>query len=250
MTPDAITRAAELLLSARVGGVPLPGLPAELQPANAEEAYRIQDRVTEGLGPIGGWKTAPAKAGVKFNWAPIPAANCFDDGATVPLSTFPGGALELEIGFVVTSPLPPRETPYSREEVEAALGDMRVCLELFGSRYADRASRSAMEILADAQNAAGVVIGTGLSDWQNLDLGRTDLALEYADQTHRTSGGRLLDELLEACTDLANGSTRLGGLAVGQVIITGARVGPVPATHSGQATGRIDPVGTVSATLT
>lgn len=249
MRSDITRRAADLLLEARTSGSPLDALPAELMPQDAAEAYRIQDQVTASLGPIRGWKTAPSKAGVRFNWAPIPVAGVLADGAEVSLTAFPRGALELEIGFIVGNDLPPRDTPYTHAELVAALGDMRVCLELFSSRYADRASRSTMEILADAQNALGAVVGTGLSDWQGVDLGATELVLDYAAQTHRQAGGRLLDEVLDACTDLANATGRLGGLRAGQVIITGARIGPIAATSGGPVEGRIEPVGAVHATL-
>src|SRR5690606_28171373 len=95
-TPN-IRSAAELPLEARTGGQPLETLPAALMPATIEEAYAIQDRVTAALGPIGGWKTAPANNGVYFNWAPIPATGIFPDAAEIALSAFPRSALELEI---------------------------------------------------------------------------------------------------------------------------------------------------------
>jgi len=247
-TPN-IRSAAELLLEARTSGQPLETLPAALMPATIEEAYAIQDRVTAALGPIGGWKTAPANNGVRFNWAPIPATGIFPDAAEIALSAFPRSALELEIGFLVRRDLPPQQAPYGRDAVADALGDMRVCLELFASRYADRAARSPLEQLADGQNAAGIIVGTGVAHWQELDLGNTALALDYADATHRRTGGRGLDDLIEACVDLANGTGRLGGLRAGQVIITGARIGPIAASAAGPVRARIDPVGTVTAIL-
>ena len=244
-----INAAADLLLSARRSGQALQSLPPELLPDTPDEAYAIQDLVTAASGAIGGWKTAPSKDGVKFNWAPIPAEGVFMDNANVPLAAFPRCELELEVCFLVAESLPQRDHPYERDEVIAALGELRVCLELFSSRYADRRARSPLEVLADGQNAAGVVIGTGLADWTGFDLGTTSLTLDYLGETHRQAGGRLLDDLLDACTDLANGSARLGGLQAGHVIITGARIGPIAASAAGQVHGKIEPIGTVSASL-
>lgn len=250
MSNPTIQRAAELLLSARENARPLEALPSDALPADARESYLIQDLTTARLGPIGGWKTAPAKDGVKFNWAPIPARGVFANGATLSLSKLPPCELELEVGFVLGRDLPPREAPYTREDVIAALSEMVVCLELFSSRYRTRTERSALEVLADAQNAYGAVIGTGLGDWLDIDLAATELHFDYAGQVHTLRGGRLTDDLLEAIVDLANATGHLGGLHKGQVIITGARIGPIPAKYAGTALGRIAPIGTVSLELT
>lgn len=249
MSSDHIRQAAGLLLDARRSGHALSALPAELLPATVGEAYAVQDLVTERIGPIGGWKTAPAKQGRPFNWAPIPAAGIFPDGVEIDLDAWPRAMLELEIGLLLGSDLPQRVAPYRTEDIVDAVAEVRVCLELFASRYADFTTRSAMEKLADAQNAAGVVIGTGTADWQRLDLAQTELVLEYAGNRSASTGGSSLAELFEACVHLANGAFRLGGLKAGHIIITGARIGPIAATRSGLAQGGIAPVGTVSATF-
>ena len=247
MTNDRISQAADLLLAARKSGQPLEALPAALVPQDVAGAYAVQHRVTQALGAIGGWKTASAKNGVAFNWAPIPASGVFADGAEIAFEKIPRAALELEIGLVLGSDLPPRAEPYDLDAVSAAIVEMRVCLELFGSRFADPDARSAFERLADAQNAAGVVIGTGPANWRDIDLAATELSLDCAGERHVARGGNALVPLLEACTALANGTAPLGGLRAGQVIITGARIGPIPATAPGPVHGAIAPVGTVSA---
>lgn len=247
MSQETLRRAADMLLHARQSGLALAELPAELMPATVDEAYAVQDLVTREIGAIGGWKTAPAKNGEPFNWAPIPAAGIFADGAEIPLQAWPRAMLELEIGLLMGRDLPDREEPYSREEVTAAVAEVRVCMEIFASRYADYTARGALEKLADAQNAAGAVVGTGLKDWQSLDLGRTGLALDYGGKRHESAGGESLDRLLDACTLLANGARRLGGLKAGQIVITGARIGPIAAAGTGAARGAIEPVGTVDA---
>jgi 2-keto-4-pentenoate hydratase len=250
MTNDNITRAADLLLEARRTGRGLDGLPPDLQPGDAATAYAIQDRVSAKLGSIGGWKTAPSRDGIAFNWAPVPASGVFRSGDAVAISDLPRGAIELEVGFLVKTDLPPRATPYSRDEVVPALGELCACLELFSSRYSARRSRGAMEVLADAQNAFGIVLGTGTADWHNLDLAGTSLTLDYAGSMHRNTGGRLVPDLVDACAVLANTTQRLGGLQAGQVILTGARIGPVPSFAPGLVTGHIDLVGAVTFRLT
>jgi 2-keto-4-pentenoate hydratase len=249
MTTDRVRRAADLLLAARRSGRPLDALPAELIPADAESAYAVQHRVTEELGAIGGWKTAPAKDGVAFDWAPIPASGVFADNAEIALADFPRAALELEIGLVLGSDLPSRAEPYHLDEISAAIVEMRVCLELFGSRFADPAERAPLERLADAQNAAGVVVGTGPANWRDIDLAAADLSFDYAGERYTAQGGHALLPLLAACTALANGAGALGGLRAGQVVITGARIGPIPALSVGPARGVIHPVGAVRATF-
>src|SRR5690606_38800696 len=106
MTNDRISQAADLLLGARKNRQPLEALPAALVPQDVAGAYAVQHRVTQALGAIGGWKTAPAKDGVAFNWAPTPASGVFADGAEIAFKKNPRAALELEIGLVLGSDLP------------------------------------------------------------------------------------------------------------------------------------------------
>ena len=249
MSTDNIRRAADLLLDARRSGKALAALPDNLIPATVVDAYAVQDLVTAQTGPIGGWKTAPAKNGEAFNWAPIPAGGIFGNNSEISLTAWPRAMLELEIGLLLASDLPERGKPYTREDISATVAEVKVCLELFASRYADFSARSPMEKLADSQNAAGAIIGTGTADWYHLDLSQSKLKLDYAGKHHVATGGSSLDELFEACARLANGAIRLGGLKAGQIIITGARIGPIAATETGTARGNIEPVGTVATTF-
>lgn len=246
MDRTTASEAASLLLSARQNGTGLAALPQHLMPRSTAEAYAIQDLVGEQLGPIGGWKTAPEKNGVKFTWAPIPTSGVFANGADVPLAQFVNREVELEGGFVLAADLPPRSQPYTRDEVVAALGELVVCLEIFCSRYAVRTERSPLEVLADAQNAAGVVIGTGTAAWHDVDLEATTLKLRIAQDSYAATGGQSLASLIDACTDLANDTARFGGLKANQVIITGARIGPISVQEPHRAEGEIAPIGAVN----
>ena len=247
MTTDHIRRTADLLVAARRSGQPLDAIPADLMPADPATAYAVQDLVTASLGAIGGWKTAPTTGeGVPYSWAPIPAAGIQADGADITGADFPRAGLELEIGLLLGSDLPPRAEPYALNEVTDAIAGIRVCLEVIASRYATPGARNPLEKIADAQSAAGLVVGSGTDDWRNTDLAATELSLEHAGQRHTATGGAVIAQLLEATVRLANGTQRLGGLRAGQVIITGARIGPVPAA-TGDIVGTIHPVGTVRA---
>jgi 2-keto-4-pentenoate hydratase len=53
---ETLLKTVEMLLDARRNGAPIADLPADLQPADVDEAYFVQDRMAETYGEIGGWK--------------------------------------------------------------------------------------------------------------------------------------------------------------------------------------------------
>src|SRR5207253_2939091 len=69
------------------------------------------------------------------------------------------GLIEPEIAFVMGRDLPARAVPYSDDEIRAAIAEARLVLELITTRYADKASATPAEILADAFNNHGLLIG-------------------------------------------------------------------------------------------
>src|SRR5579875_1883206 len=119
---ETLTLIANTLLDARREARPILSLPPGLLPANLEEVYAIQDQIAGAFGEIGGWKVGAPTAEATPMFAPMPAAWMAPSGGVLSGPRWRYRGLEAEIAFLVGEDLPPRpETPYTREEVLAAV---------------------------------------------------------------------------------------------------------------------------------
>lgn len=114
----------------------------------------------------GGWKCSLPNAG-KTIVAPI-----FSDllQARSPCRLHPAdgmAAIEPEVACVMARDLAPRAAPYAEDEVRAAVGEVRLVLELIGCRYAEPAGLPFNEMLADNASNQGLFVGPAVADpWQ------------------------------------------------------------------------------------
>jgi 2-keto-4-pentenoate hydratase len=231
MTPSAIDAAAQHLVAARREARPGPRLPEACRPATMDDALRIQRRVAALLAePIGGWKCS-LPTPERLTVAPIYAATIFS-ASPCPVPLRSGQAvIEPEIAFVMGRDLPPRGAPYSEDEVRAAIAQTRLVLELLGSRYADPASASVPEMVADSINDYGLYIGPVLADPFARALESFPVTISGPAGTLLTRDGRHGDgHPLRPLVWLANwlGHNETGwsaGLVAGQIVTTGSYAG-------------------------
>jgi 2-keto-4-pentenoate hydratase len=231
MTPDAVDAAARHLVAARLAGKPGLRLPESCRPATSDEAVTIQRRVAEVLGePIGGWKCSlpnPQHLVV----APIFASNLYRTSPCAMPVNAGIAAIEPEVAFVLGRDLPPRVTPYSDDEVRGAIAEARLVLELLTCRYADPASATILEIVADSLKDYGLYLGPVLDDAFTRPLATLPITVAGPDGTILTRDGKHNDgHPLRPLVWLANwladnpvGWTR--GLRAGDVITTGSYAG-------------------------
>ncbi len=92
----------------------------------------------DALGPAGGYKLV-RMAGSELAVAPIPESRCFASGATVEVPDRVG--VELEVGFVVTAPLPDAEAADFPELLVAAVRPAAM-IELIGPRLTGPAAQA------------------------------------------------------------------------------------------------------------
>jgi 2-keto-4-pentenoate hydratase len=227
-------QAAAVLLSARRDRTLLADLPADLRPTTIAEAYAIQDASVRRHGEVRGWKVGPARNGDEPRCSPL-TASVLVSPASVPGTRLVPLELELEVAATLAADLAPRGRAYSVEDVAAAIGSLHLAFELIGSRFEDRRRVSPLTAVADQQSNAGVVIGPGLTAWRELDLSTVDLTLALdGEQVGAARGGASTAALLDLVTWLANHAAARGaGLRSGEVIITGARLGPRPVPSAG-----------------
>ena len=231
------------LAEARLNSRTIASWPHEWLPADIDEAYRLQRAVADRLGPTRGWKIAAVTEVQRKNQglaSPISAgmlAPWFSESPAVwPRARYIAPLLECEFAFELGADLPPRDAPYSRDEVAAATRAMRIGLELVDPRL-PRGLTVAAE-LADAFNNGGYVVGPATTDWHRINFFNQGIVLyatdpEHAGEIARGSGRAILDgDLFEAVVMMANSQPRLArGLQRGDIVTTGTCTGAVPAVH-------------------
>lgn len=230
MTTDDHRRAAAILLAAWSEGRPVADLPAALAPATLADAYAIQDAVLRLKGgSIGGWKIAAGTAG-EPRCAPLPAAAIQESPAVRTAAGTPSPRIEVEVAARFGRALPPRGTPYGPADLADAIASLHPALELLSSRFIDNKAVSPLSALADSHSNTGVVLGAPVAAWQGIDLGRVSIGLFYDGKpAGEAEGGPGTRSVLATLAWLANhAAARRGGLKAGEIVITGARIGPLP----------------------
>jgi 2-keto-4-pentenoate hydratase len=220
-----LLEAADLLLDARRTHNTLTDLPPELQPEDVAEAYFIQDTLAAAYGPIGGFKVGAPTAGATPIFAPMPLAWIAPSGCTLAGNRYRG--LEAEIAFLVGHDLPPRATPYTREETLAAMASCHPAIEVLESGLTDPMQAAKLSSMADLQMHGGFVYGPAFAGWQSIDF-TTETVLLAVDGVIRVerTGSNTSGDLLRLLPWLANqGAARTGGLHAGQWITTGSWTG-------------------------
>ncbi len=232
MTPEAVEKAARILLAARREKRRIPCLPADCRPADVEDAYQLQARLLALVGaPTVGWIMAcTGEAMQKVHGLPGPywgralADAVYESPARLAMSLFTGPpSLEIELVFRLGADLPPREASYTAGEVAEAVACMHAGLELVDGRWEDLRAIDGPSLVADNGSDGLLILGPAYEDWRSLDRARLPLRLTVNGETAGGgSGGNAMGDPLNALTWLANAQSSRGvGLRAGETVNTG-----------------------------
>lgn len=243
-----LINAADLLLDARRTGKPINDLPKGLQPTTLDEAYFIQDRMSWAYEDIGGWKVGAPTPDATPSFAPMPKAWISCSGCEMRGLVHRYRGLEAEIAFLIGKDLPPRETPYTREEVIAAIASMHPAIEILETALVDPTQASKLTSAADMAMHGGFVYGNAVPNWQNIDFTKESVTLtvDGAVRVERT-GSNTAGDLIRLLPWLANeGASRTEGLRKGDWITTGSWTGNTLAAAGSTAEARFSTAGVVA----
>ncbi|MBO9535345.1 fumarylacetoacetate hydrolase family protein [Herbaspirillum sp.] len=261
LTESQRQQAADLLWDCWAHGRRIAQLPPELAPADRAQAYDIQARLeARSFAPLAGWKigaTGPGGQRLLNVDAPLAgrllAERVHRNGATVSLGDSLMKVIEVEIAFRMRKSLPPRDTPYSREEVLDAVGSVHPAIEIPDTRYDNFKQVGAAQLIADNTCADQFVLGAPATvDWRSLDLAalKTFGRIDGGEQRDG-SGAEVLGDPRIALTWLANELSRYGmTLAEGQIVASGSTIVPMPVRAGQRILGDLGPLGTVEVELT
>jgi 2-keto-4-pentenoate hydratase len=261
MDQSRMREACELLTRYWAEGTQLESLPPELRPENRTEAYQVQAHLESySRQPLYGWKIAATSVngqrhiGVDGPLAGrILAERVIADGGAFALGTSLMRVAELEFAFRMGADLPPRDKPYTQDEVLAAAATLHPAIELPDSRFAHFETAGLAQLVADNACAHYFVLGPAADDsWRALDLAaHSGQAFRNGALAETGLGANVLGDPRIALTWLANELSRHGmTLKAGQVVTTGTCVKPLGIAVGDAIEGDLGVLGRVSVRIT
>jgi 2-keto-4-pentenoate hydratase len=238
-SPSSFAAAATVLCDSWRQGRVIGELSAALRPGTRAEGYAVQAQWAAVLGqPVAGWKIAATSAagqrhiGVSGPLAgPVFAHRIRGETEPISLAANRMRVAECEIVFRLARALAPRDRPYERSEVLAAVGSLHPGIEVPDSRFEQFERAGEAQLIADCACTNDMVVGAAAAADTRMDTLAT-LLLQAATGDGRSFtgvGANVLGDPVEALVWLVNELTGVGHtLAVGQFITTGACVPPIP----------------------
>jgi len=198
---------------------------ADLAPQSAGDAYAVQDLVyaaVRGGQRVTAWKVGGPDDKVEPTASPV--LRVLKTPARVAAGDFHMIGVEAEVAYKLARDLPPRDVPYSGEEIADAVSQAVVAIEICDTRLADWKEAPDLWKLADFQSNGALVTGPGTRWWRDIDF-RAQRAQLLAD-------GRLLADVTGAHPYgdpfrllpwiVAHCARRCGGLRAGDLVTTGS----------------------------
>lgn len=236
MTPQDADKAADLLVAARKQARQVQGLDGTLIASTIDEAYAVNAAIARRNGGPAGWKimaiVPPQREALKIDRpiaAPLFKSYITDSPAQFPARAFIQPMLECEFDYVLGRDLPARSSPYTAEEVLAAVDVLRPAIEIVDSRVGRGKPTPLM--LSDCFANGYLVLGPVFRDWRGIDLLNQKISLKVDGREIATGSGNSVPGggPVHALTTLANNPPPwAGGLKAGQIITTGSCTGMPP----------------------
>jgi 2-keto-4-pentenoate hydratase len=236
--PAALARAAEIIATHRLQGLPLGTLPEDCRPQGEDEGYAVQAAVhlrleAAGLGALAGHKVGLTNKvmqqliGIDHPLAGgIMANQVFRETASFRHKDFVRPGAETELCVRLARDLPPSAAPFDRATVAAAVEGVMAAIEIVDDRYQDYRALGTPTVVADDVFNAGCVLGPVLRPLAEIDL--EAVASETAVNGRPVGQGHgrdLLGHPLDVLVWLADQRAREGtGLRAGQIALLGSMV--------------------------
>ncbi|GLR86055.1 2-keto-4-pentenoate hydratase [Bradyrhizobium iriomotense] len=158
---------------------------------------------------------------------------------------------EVEYQARLGTDLPPREKPYTLEEVTEAIVSLHPGIELAECRFVhDAAFPPLPAILADGAGSGTIVCGAAIADWRSRDIAGQEVKLTCNGTLRRKgTATEALDHPMVPLAWLANELSRTGiGMKAGQFVSTGTLTGMLRPKPGETYVADFGPFGTVEAT--
>ena len=239
-------RAAAALLEARRTRQPIAVAPDG--PADAAQAFAVQDVVARALGPAAAWKVGTAGPGKPHTRAPIAVPLVRPSPCRWPAGEFLRIGIEVEIAFRIGRHLAsPSPDP---QEVRAAIDAIHAVIEIVDSRFDTWPVPDPLWALADNQNNGGLVYAPQGRTWEGGDLSSADVQLTVDGASAFSGRGtNPAGDPFGLLVWLAGHLADRGGLPAGTLVTTGSLTGILFVESGASVVADIDGIGRVEATF-
>ncbi len=250
---------ARLLAALRRDGRQQSGLATALVPPDKATAYKVAGLVAEELGwSVRGWKIAAMKEEMQQALrtdSPIYGRVFFTKPTPISVerAKLASPIPEVEYQAKLGADLPPREKPYTVEEVTDAVASLHPGLELAECRFVhDAAFPPLPAILADGAGSGTIIYGPAIADWRTRDIAGQEATLSSNGKVRRKgTAAAALDHPMAPLTWLANELSRTGvGLKAGEMVSTGTLTGMLAPKAGETFVADFGPFGSVEVTFT
>jgi 2-keto-4-pentenoate hydratase len=241
LSPNGLSPAqialADMLTAARRDRRQILALDPGLVPPSLDAGYAVNRLVVRQLGwqPLG-WKIAGTTQAVREKLRlnePIYGRTyrrfAVQSPACLVLTDLLDPLVECEFFVTLSRDLPPRETPWTMEEVREAIGAVHAGVEVAECRFPNVALPPLPAILADGSASGRYVFGEPIPSWPD-GLSGIQIRLEVGGVTRRRgSGADVMGDPFRALLWLAEELRRWGeGLVAGETVSTGSTTGMMP----------------------
>ena len=213
-------------------------LDAALRAGPLDDAYRIQDALhrvmmAAGRGEIVGWQIAlTSKAMQTLTGVDQPAAGALfatvvhPSPARVDVAAYHHLGIEFEVAVRLGDDLPAGPAPWTRATVAGRVAACMPAFELVEDGHADYTTLDAFTLIAQNTWNGGVVLGSPVTDWREVDL-ETAITRCWIDDQPQGQGkaGDAMGHPFEAVAWVANLLNRRGrALSRGMIVMTGSSI--------------------------
>lgn len=227
MSTSPAAEAASELLNRRQNDQQLGRLNESYRPSNMDEAFAIHaETIKQSDDSVGGWKCLLPLAEDKLIAAPIFSNTVRRDKKCLIIPDKGLARIEPEIAFVLAKDLPARKEGYSAEQVDAAVGNCHMALELMKSRFAQDSGVDFYEKLSDCLVNQGLFLGPVIdkklayqASTLNIKVTQNEVTTDYAGVHPNELPYKPLHWLIDSMSKRGISFTK------GQAVITGSFAG-------------------------
>ncbi len=225
---DKLVGYAKHLLLQRGAAKPVAETSQTTAPDSLSEALTVQQIMAEmHQHPVVGWKCLTPRDDGSLIVAPLLGESVVEQ-TICPIAPVNNQALiEPEIAFVLAEDLPSGKV-YSEAEIDKAVGETRMALELIQPRFTKDYPANHFERLADGLSNQGLYLGPEIEKYLAYSASNIALSLQQGEQQQNVVGEHPCDLPQNPLYWLVNHLSERGiSLQAGQAIITGSYYGVV-----------------------
>ena len=233
----------------------------EFKPTSVTHAYDCQKAlnniwIESGRGPVAGYKIALTSRAIqelvgvdKPVGAAIFASTIYESPAIVHLDSYIRLGIEFELAFTIGKDIP-EGTVFEASSVSEFVDSAMPAFELIEDRAADYSNLDPLSLIADNAWCGGIVIGSPLKYWRDVDLANQPAKLSYNGEIEYTNTSAAMGNPLNSLAWLATLLAEQGrSLKAGDIVMSGSTLATKFANKGDRACYEVEGIGAVEVSI-